>query len=176
MANSISKNYAEALFSICMERNLLSEMQMQMKQIKDLILENNEIVTFLNSYLVSFIEKEEFIDKAFKEFDADILSMIKILVKNHRSKYLIDVIDNFNSLINKEKGVLEGLLYSIYPLEKQKIKEIENAISKKENVPCELKNLIDKNIIGGIKVVINGHIYDGSIQNKIESMRIALNK
>ena len=49
-------------------------------------------------------------------------------------------------------------------------------ISEIEKVPCELKNIIDATIIGGVKVAINGHVYDGSIANKIEQMRLTLNK
>ena len=40
----------------------------------------------------------------------------------------------------------------------------------------ELINKIDHNLIGGIKVVINGRIYDGSIKNKLENMKIDLLK
>ena len=176
MTTSLSKNYAEALFSIGNELDILSKLQEEMKQIKEIVIENNEIISLLCSSFVLSEEKENFIDKIFKDFDENIIALLKIVNKNHRMKYLLEVIEAFNSMCNEKKGILEGLVYSVTLLEKEKILEIEKKISSLEKVPCELKNLIDSHLIGGIKVVINGHVYDGSVQNKIESLRESLNK
>lgn len=176
MTTSLAKNYAEALFSIGVESNKIGTLQEEMKQIKELVIENGEMVSLLCSSFLPKDEKEEFIDKVFNQFDEDIVSMIKIMNKNHRVNILLDVIEAFNSMCNEKKGILEGLVYSICPLTNDQISKIEKKISSLENVPCELKNLIDSNLIGGIKVVINGHIYDGSIKSKIESMRVTLSK
>ena len=176
MTTSLAKNYAEALFSIVLENNNMDQIQIEMKLLKEIVNENNELLSFLMSSFISIEDKETFIDETLKDFNEDIRILIKILTKNHRGKYLPEVIDAFNSMCNEKKGILEGLIYSVFELNKEQMKKIEEKISSIEKVPCELKNIIDQNLIGGIKVVINGHIYDGSIQNKIESMRISLNK
>lgn len=176
MNTSLAKNYAEALFSIAVESNKIDSLQDEMKAIKELVNENGEMISLLCSSFVPKEQREDFIDKVFNQFDEDIVAMIKILNKNHRANILLDVIESFNTMCNEKKGILEGLVYSICPLNNDQISKIEKKISSLENVPCELKNLIDSNLIGGIKVVINGHVYDGSIQNKIESMRVTLTK
>lgn len=176
MTTSLAKNYAEALFSICLENGNMDEIQLEMKALKEIVNENNELLSFLMSSFISLEDKEEFIDKVLSSFNEDIRILIKILTKNHRGKYLPDVIECFNSLCNEKKGILEGLIYSVFPLSNEQKEKIEKKISSIEGVPCELKVIIDQNLIGGVKVAINGHIYDGSIQNKIESMRINLNK
>ena len=38
----------------------------------------------------------------------------------------------------------------------------------------ELIPHIDPTLIGGVKVVINSHVYDGSIKNQLEKMQIDL--
>lgn len=176
MNTSLAKNYAEALYSISLEKENYLDLQKEMKLLKEVILENQEFVSLLCSSFMSFKEKEDIIDKVLAEFDEDIRSMIKILVKNLRGSLLEQVIDNFNSLVNEKRGILEGLVYSTYPLTKSQLSSLEKKIGEIEQVPCELKNLIDATIIGGVKVAINGHVYDGSIKNKIEQMRLSLNK
>ena len=48
------------------------------------------------------------------------------------------------------------------------LKKLNSKISEVEKMPTELINIIDPSLIGGVKVVINDHIYDGSIKNQLE--------
>ena len=176
MNESLAKNYAEALYSLSLDNDNYLDLQNEMKALKQVIVENNEFVSLLCSSFLSLEEKEEIIDKVLNGFNEDIRSLLKVICKNRRAAIIPNVIEEFNSLVNHKRGILEGLVYTIYPLKEKELKEIENKISEIEKVPCELKNIIDATIIGGVKVAINGHVYDGSIANKIEQMRLTLNK
>ena len=147
-----------------------------MKLLKQVLNENEEFVTLLCSSFLCLEEKEKIIDKVLNGFNEDVTSLLKVICKNRRAAIITNVIDEYNTLVNHKRGILEGLVYTIYPLKEKELKEIENKISEIEKVPCELKNVIDATIIGGVKVAINGHVYDGSIANKIEQMRLTLNK
>ncbi|MBY7704646.1 F0F1 ATP synthase subunit delta [Vibrio harveyi] len=48
---------------------------------------------------------------------------------------------------------------------------IEQKISKQINKKIDLINKIDASLIGGVKVYVDGKIFDGSIQAKLESMK-----
>lgn len=176
MNESLAKNYAEALYSLSLDNDNYLDLQNEMKTLKQVIVENNEFVSLLCSSFLSLEEKEEIIDKVLNGFNEDIRSLLKVICKNRRAAIIPNVIEEFNSLVNHKRGILEGLVYTIYPLKEKELKDIENKISEIEKVPCELKNIIDATIIGGVKVAINGHVYDGSIANKIEQMRLTLNK
>ena len=174
--NEIASRYGIALFSIAEERNEIVSLQQEEKELKKILLENPDFITLLSNAFLSHKEREEIVDKTLSAFDKDIVSLVKLLIDNNRAKYIIDVLDVFNSLCNNARNVDEGLVYSISPLDEQTKKQLENKISKLENVEVELINKIDSTLIGGIKVVINGHIYDGSIKNKLEQMKIDLLK
>ena len=68
------------------------------------------------------------------------------------------------------------MVYSVVPLDEQTLSKLQKKISQLEKVEIELINKIDPSIIGGLKVVIHSHIYDGSIKNKLENMKIDLLK
>ena len=176
MFESLAKNYAEALFSLSLDNDNYLEIQKEMKLLKQVLNENEEFVTLLCSSFLSLEEKEKIIDKVLNGFNEDVTSLLKVICKNRRAAIITNVIDEYNTLVNHKRGILEGLVYTIYPLKEKELKEIEDKISEIEKVPCELKNIIDATIIGGVKVAINGHVYDGSIANKIEQMRLTLNK
>ena len=174
--NEIASRYGLALFSIAEDRKQIIELQLECKELKKVLLENQSFITLLNNSFILVEEREGIVDKTLKAFDKDIVSLIKLLIKNGRVLHLVEVLDVFNSYCNHARGVDEGLVYSVDPLDEQTKVKLEKKISKLEGVEVELTNKIDHNLIGGIKVVIHGKIYDGSIKNKLENMRTDLLK
>ena len=172
----ITSRYAEALFSLKRESSSLEESQVEVKELIKVLKENPDFSMLLSSSYKDFEQKEEIIDKVFKGVDEEIKTLMKIVVKNHRGQYLTEIFLEFNSLVNEYRGVKEGLVYSTEPLSESQFAKLNSVISKKESRPVELKNIIDPTLIGGVKVVINDHIYDGSIKHHIEDMKLALLK
>ena len=174
--NEIASRYGLALFSIAEDRNAIQPMQLEIKELRKILNENPNFIVLLNNSFLSHEERCEIINKTLSAFDKDIVTLLKLLVDNNRARYVVEVLDSFNSLCNHARGVEEGLVYSVIPLDEQTLKQLEKKISQLEKVDVELINRIDQNLIGGLKVVIGGHIYDGSIKYKLEQMKIDLLK
>ena len=172
----ITSRYAQALFSLKKDSNSLEATQLEIKELKKIFNENPDFIVILASSYKSLEEKIEIIDKSLVGVDEEIKSLIKIVTQNHRATYLIEIFDEFNSLVNDYRGVKEGLVYSTEKLSEQQLTKLNKKISEVEHCPTELKNIIDPSLIGGVKVVINDHIYDGSIKHHIEDMKLTLLK
>ena len=172
--NQIAQTYAEALFSLALEEKKLSSLQEEGKQLSDIINDNPDFLLLLNSRFMSAEERKEVATKILKGFDDDIVNLIKVIVDNNRVDYVQEILQAFNSLCNEYRGVKEGLVYSAFPLDKQTINTIKEKISQVEHMDVELIAKVDPSLIGGVKVVINSHVYDGSIKNQLEKMQINL--
>ena len=172
----ITSRYAEALYSLKKDENSLESSQKEIKELIKVLKENPDFLVLLTSSYKEFEEKEQIIDQVFVGVDEEIKTLMKIVVKNHRGQYLVEIFENYNSLVNEYRGVLEGLVYSTEPLSESQLAKLNSAIGEMETRPVELKNIIDPSLIGGVKVVINDHIYDGSIKRHIDDMKIALLK
>lgn len=172
--NEIASKYANALYELALENNSLDLYQEQTRFVLNSLQENEEFFDVLNSKFLSIKEIHEIIEKTFVGVEQDIISLLKIIVENHRVNLLSDVLMSFNSLCNSYKGITEGMLFSAFPLDKKTIADIEAAIGKKENRRISLIFKIDPSLIGGVKVVINNHIYDGSVKNKLAEMKQSL--
>lgn len=174
--NEIASRYGTALFSLALERNKLSEYQEEVKELKGIFKENPDFIMVLGSSFETIENRISIAEKTLPNITDDILSLIKILIENNRINLILDVFTSFNSQCNEYRGIDEGLVYSTIPLDDKTINKIEAKISEIEKRNVELINKIDPALIGGVKVVINGHIYDGSIKNRIENMKIDLLK
>ena len=172
----IASNYATALFSLKSDEGKLLEAQKEIKELRKIFNENPDFTIVLSSSYLSNEEKEKIIDETLVGVDIEIKSLIKIVVTNHRAQYLVEILDGFNSLVNESRGVLEGLVYSAEKLTEKQLEKLTKTISEVESRPTELRNLVDPTLIGGVKVVINDHIYDGSIKHHVENMKLNLLK
>lgn len=172
--NEIASRYALALFSISEDLGSTNDFQQQIKEIISLLSENKQFIHVLNSPFLTKEERKNMIKTTFKGFNSNIVNLIYVLIDNNRITYLEDVCFEFNSLTNNKRGVKEGFVYSTEYLSKDLLKKITEAISLKEQKEIELKNLIDSNLIGGVKVVIGNHVYDGSIKNKLNELKTNL--
>ncbi len=174
--NEIASRYGQALYSLCLENNNLNSMQEEAKNLRSILIENADFVMVLNSPFLTKEERIDMVDKSLNGFSTVLLSLIKILVENSRVNILDEVLLSFNSYCNEYRGVIEGIVFSTIPLDEQTITEIEEKISLKEQTKVELYNRIDPSLIGGIKVTINNHVYDGSIKTQLETMKSDLLK
>ncbi len=172
--NQIAQTYAEALFSLGLEEKKLTKLQDEGKALSEIIHDNEDFLLLIDSRFMSREERQDIASKILKDFDEDIVNFVKVLIANNRTNYTKDVLEAFNSLCNEYKGVKEGLIYSAFPLNKETINKIKNKISQIEGMDVELISRIDPSLIGGVKVVINSHVYDGSIKNQLEKMQIDL--
>lgn len=174
--NEITSRYAEALYSLKNDENKLIESQKEVKELRKIFLENPDFVSLLNSSSKTLEERCQIVDETLVGVDEEIKSLIKIVISNHRASLIVQIFDDFNSLVNESRGVLEGLVYSTVKLSDSQLEKLNKTISEVEARDTELKNIIDPALIGGVKVVINDHIYDGSIKHHIENMKLTLLK
>ena len=169
--NEIASRYGLALYSICLDNKKVIETQEEVKEIRRILKEFPDFIMILDSKFLSSEERIEIVDKTFVGVDIDFKSLLKIMIQNGRISYLDEDLQAFNSYCNAYRGVDEGLIYSSVPLDEKIKAKIEKKISEIEKTNIELINRVDPELIGGVKVVIHDHIYDGSIKNRLEMMR-----
>lgn len=173
---TVSSRYGLALYSLALEEKKVEALQKEVKEIRSIFEKNTDFIMILGSSFLSLKERQEILEKTLVNVDERIISLIEVVMENNRTSVLMDIFDSFNSYCNEYLGVSEGKIISAFKLEQTVIKQIEEKISKIEKQKVELKNEIDPSLIGGVKVVIHDHIYDGSIKHQIETMKIDLLK
>ena len=77
-------------------------------------------------------------------------------------------------MCNHYLHIKEGIIYSTEILSHEQIKKVEDKLSKIINAKVELTNQIDEKLIGGIKVIVDEKVFDGSIKNKLEKLKSTL--
>ena len=170
--DEVASRYASALVSIAKEEQKLVQYKLAVLSMKGTFDQNPEVLKLLKSYFVSNENKDAVVEDLTKQYGLkNLTNFIKLLVIKHKIYLFKDIVSEITKGINFELDVYEGFVYSTEPLEKQKILEISEVISQKIHKKVELKNKIDERLIGGVKVVVHDHVFDGSIKYKLETMK-----
>ena len=176
MSDSLYHNYASALYDL-VEGDRYEEYLAAVRETERNLKDNPEFLTFLSSYEIALADKEKAIEKVYGglklPYYADFL---KLLAKKHRIGGFENISREFGELVCEKLGILEGIIYSVEKLNAEKIKTVEGAFTKKLGKKVELKNVIEPGLIGGVKVALDGKVYDGSIRNRLMGLENALLK
>ncbi|MGL4343008.1 MAG: F0F1 ATP synthase subunit delta [Metamycoplasmataceae bacterium] len=166
-----STGYAMALFSLAKEENKMELFFNEISIISDAISHNNELLNILSSLKINFKEKEKIIKTIFKDTNFLIINFLLIICE----KKLIFKLDNILNLFLKYSSdtlnIKNGIIFSSSMLSSQRIRKLENNLSLKMNSKIKLKNIIDKELISGIKIKIENTIIENSIRSELEQIK-----
>lgn len=167
MAGTLARNYAEALFDMIEKKDLQGYLDL-FEDFSKRLREERDFYVFLESYAIHFDEKEKVIRSLSSFYKLPhFIEFLLLVVKKHRIPQFRDIQSEFASLCHAELGISEGLLLSASPISEKEYEEICASLSKKLGKKVVLKKKIEPSLIGGVKVQIEGRIYDGSIRNKL---------
>lgn len=172
MNKSLLKHYTKALFEESANKGKIDEVYQDFGLVKETLSKEKEFSSFLDSRQVPLSYKDKILDQVFLgKIETMTLGFLHIVTKNHLSRYLDIMEEEFHHMYNQNKGILEGLIYVSYPLEDSTIVRLEDVFSKKYGKNVHFKVILDKRVIAGMKININDTLYDYTIDSKIENIK-----
>ncbi|WP_434337830.1 F0F1 ATP synthase subunit delta [Mycoplasma capricolum] len=178
LKDSTINNYATALFNIAVKEKLVDDYIIQVDALIQSLSDKDDF-----NKLVSFSNKQEkqdailIIEKTFAPFEFDIylINALKILVENQLFINTRMILKALYKKLLDYKNIVLGVVYSTEKLTKTQLSAIKKKISNKVNKKVELVNKIDPTLIGGIKINVQGKVFDGSIKAKLEALKKQMN-
>lgn len=166
-----SKEYAEALYLLGKEQQNLQKLLEDVCLLENVIKENPEYLDFLSSPAVPQHERQKALEEAVGTLDETIVSFLKLLLENGRIKQLLEIINEFKRFYNE--GILKSnatITSAILLSESDKnaiLKKLENVLKRE----IEPTFCVDKSILGGLKIEVDGKVYDGSIKHTLNDVK-----
>ena len=171
-------SYAERLMELVTQEDLIDVSFNELNAINDAINSDEELARFINSADRSSQEKKEKLQEIFHgELDPSVLHGLFLIADQIPRKHMeIELIHEFISRYYRARGVLFGAAYSARKIAQGDLLILEEAFSRKLSKNIKLENKIDKDLIGGVKVVIGDSVWDGTYRSKIEDLKSSMLK
>lgn len=165
----VAKRYAVALFQLAKEQNTIDQIENELLVVKQVFTANKELIDVLNHPKVTNETKKSIVKESFASLSQQVVNTLCILIDRHRSDIVTDVVNYFVQHANEARGTEDATVYSVRPLTDVELTSISTSFAKKIGKnSLRLQNVVDKNLIGGVKLRIGNRIYDGSISGKLE--------
>ncbi|MBQ3584267.1 MAG: ATP synthase F1 subunit delta [Lachnospiraceae bacterium] len=172
MAKLVSKTYGDALFELALEEDKLDILFEESKVIKEVFLENNELLKLLNHPKIDKEEKIKVIENIFTErASKDFVGFLTVIIKKERQNAIIEILDYFINTVKEYKKIGVAYVTTAVELSMEKQKEVEKRLLDTTAYESfEMNYNVDKDIIGGMIIRIGDRVVDSSIRSKLNEL------
>lgn len=168
---TIDMTYAEALFQAACEENIEKKVLEDAQDLMKIIKDNPDLGAFIKSPAIAAAEKKEVLCSIFEANIAqELMNFICILIDKGRIMHLDRMVRAYEQLYNSKDGAVTGVIYSVEPLSEDRIKRFQEETSKLIGENILLENMIDKSLIGGVKIMVDGRVIDASIKSRFDKL------
>lgn len=171
----VSSRYAKAIYSLAKDSNLQDTILSDFTLILKTIADSKEFSNLVESPVVSSKKKYDIFKEVFENSISDTTySFIKLLTEKSRENLIDDIAYQYELIYNEANNRLPVIIYSAVELDEDAKSQILSKLTEwtKKTILSEYK--VDPSIKGGLKIKISDWIFDASVQNQLDKLRIAL--
>lgn len=168
--------YARNLMELANQEGQVELVFSEISRINDELNKNDELSRYIESADYSSEEKKARLQDVFHhDLNDSVLYALFLIIeripRKHMEKALIKA---FLTYYYQLRGYIFGTAYSAHELSHKDLVSLEAAFAYKLKHAIKLENRIDPSLIGGVKVVINNEVWDGSYQARMKELRSSL--
>ncbi|MEZ4772072.1 MAG: ATP synthase F1 subunit delta [Bacteroidia bacterium] len=174
----IGYRYANAVFKLAEERNMIPAVKEDMALILDIHTNNRDFANFLKTPIVSSPAKEKIIKKVFAgRLKTEIVDhLVQLITKKGREMYLPATASSFLAICDKYYGVVRGKLISASVLDKATVAAIKAEVEKETGGTFEMEQEVDPALIGGFVLNMGDNLFDGSVVTALRKIKQEFSK
>lgn len=168
----LARRYAQALFEIAQERQLLEKVRTELHHFAASLEENQAFADFFRSPEHSRAVKRAAIEKVFQDRYSNVFfNFLVVVIQKGRHQTVTEIVAAFDELYDRFTRRTRALAITAVPLDSKIADDLKVRLSKSLNKQVDLENQIDPAILGGIVLNIDGKVLDGSVKQQLERLR-----
>jgi F-type H+-transporting ATPase subunit delta len=170
---TIARPYAEALFRVAQSGNLSawSDLVSEMAQVASA----PEVKALADNPKASNQKiADVFLSVLKSPLNAEAKNFVGMLVENGRLTLLPEIGAQFQALKNAREGAADAEIHSAFELSAGQVNDLVASLEKKFGRKLNPSVKIDKDLIGGVRVVVGDQVLDSSVRAKLQQMHAAL--
>ncbi|QUA52664.1 ATP synthase F1 subunit delta [Aristaeella lactis] len=171
-----SREYAEALFELAVQGNETKETSEGLETVVSALLQTPDYRAMLASPAISKEERLNALDSAFRGKIPDILlAILRMMISRGHVSALNGMARDYEELARGYRGESVAVVTSAVPLKEAETVALRAKLEKKLSKTVIMQFRVDPELIGGIRVEVDGRVIDGSIRNKLDEIKEVMN-
>jgi F-type H+-transporting ATPase subunit delta len=167
----IAEVYAQSLFDVAKEHDVLDEVHDELGQFADELAQNRDLQAFLFAPYFSSEEKKDGIGKIVEDAEEHFVRFLELLAERHRMPALMRIRRAFESLYAEERKLLPVTITSAVELDADTVSKVGKRIEEQTGKTIELTTSVDPDVLGGLSMQVGNLIMDATIRARLERLR-----
>lgn len=173
----VAKRYAKALFEVAEEQQQVVETEQQLGAFVQAVSGDADIRGFIYSRNVPESVKLQVLVESFTgKLSAPVLNTIKLLIQRGRADLFGALLDGYLAIQEEKLGIADAKVYSAYALSDGEKAVVAKQFGARVNKTIRVENVVDPELLGGLKVVIGDTMFDGSVAGRLERLEKSFNR
>lgn len=175
--SGIGKRYAVALFNAALAEDVLDQVNGDVTSFALLLEKENALRVFLSSHRVSADDKRDLLvaaigDRASGLFVKFLLLLLeKKRLDDFATREFADIAQPFEALYQEHAGIVKVGVVTAVPLDAELERKAKETIERRTGKSARIEKSVDPRIIGGMIMIADGQIIDGSIRSQLSELR-----
>jgi F-type H+-transporting ATPase subunit delta len=169
----VSKLYAKALFELSKESKQVESVQRSFEDLIHVTREQPDLSTALEAFMFPVADRQKLAAEVATKLElAPLLTrLLDLLISKNRIQILEGVYQAFQEYVDESKNTVRGTVTTVEPLSDSEKAGLSKAFAQRFKKEVVLDSAIDKTILGGLVVNIQGLTFDGSLKTTIRRLR-----
>lgn len=177
MISPIATSYAKALYEVAKSEQIEKQVYTQLAAAAEGLSSEAETLNWLNDQSVKKEKRVEVVRAIFKgKTHLELFNMLQLLAERNRLKFIGQIAEAYQRLIDTENKVMRGEVKSAVELSTEARKKIETQVAKVTGKQVILKYIIDPTVIGGLVAKVGSYTFDDSLESHLRRLNEELKR
>lgn len=164
------RRYAQALFKLAANKQVLDEVETELTQVEQIFTEQ-KVKSFFENPSISMAVKKETIERLCGNVSSLVQNFLAYMIDKRRIDTLIAVIQAYRALVKQAGNILEVKVIAARPLSEQDSRQLTEQLALVTQKNIELKVGVDQRILGGLILQIGDKWIDNSVAGKLAELK-----
>lgn len=172
LRGAAARRYAQAIFDIAMEQNALDKWLNDLRALAGTLGSPQAVAALEDPSVTEETQRKVINDLVPKDMNNPLaLNLLYILVDRQRLGLLPRILETYQEMYNKAKGIVVADVVSAVPLDEAHQREVANQLSRiMGGKTVQLRIRHDPRILGGIIARIGDELIDASVATRLASL------
>lgn len=167
-----ARMYGGSLYDLAAEEGLEATLLAQLEEVKALFGANPDYLRLLADPSIPKRERCGLLDEALRgSVHLYVLNFLKILCENGTLRELPGCARAYRVRYNEAHGILEATATSAVALTAEQTERLHAKLEQMTGKKIDLATRVDASVLGGIRLELDGTQLDGTVQNRIATLR-----
>ena len=164
--------YGQALYDLAKEASLTHVILQQLSALNESFRQEPDFLRLLAAPNLTKEERCRIIDDSFRgKIEPYLLNFLKILAEKGYSRHFSHCFSVYEEHYNQDNGILPVTAVTAVPLSEGQAKRLSDKLAGLTGKTIALRNQVDPQCLGGIRLDYNGKRLDDTVAHRLDSIR-----